>query len=110
MKTNAQTNSISGDAQYCPKVPLNSVTLSFKADVHVPRSDVAAALRRHQDGDWGDVDEEARRENEIALLQGGRLISSYSSSEGVTFLIVTRTDRSLTTVLLPSEFVTAVVC
>jgi hypothetical protein len=58
----------------------------------------------HQSGDWGDVPEEARQENELALQQGFRLLSAYSSTEGVKFWIITEADRSSTTVLLPEDY------
>ena len=32
-------------------------------------------LKRHVTGDWGDVDEDDRRENEHSLVQGCRLLS-----------------------------------
>jgi hypothetical protein len=65
--------------------------------------DVIDALIRHLQGDWGDVDEHGRRENEAALEHGFRLLSSYESENGTKFWIITKHDRSLTTILLPSE-------
>ena len=61
-------------------------------------------LQRHLAGDWGDVDEHDRRENELSLQYGWRLLSSYTLSTGVKFWIITEADRSVTTFLLPSEY------
>ena len=70
---------------------------------------VLKALKRHVCGDWGELDEEDRLTNNDALREGERLISAYSI-KGVTpdrdlkFWIITEWDRSVTTVLLPSDY------
>jgi hypothetical protein len=63
-----------------------------------------ACLARHLEGDWGNVDEQARKENEAALKHGFRLQSSYESASGTKFWIITEHDRSYTTILLPEEY------
>ena len=35
-------------------------------------------LRRHACGDWGDLSEEDRKENEFSLVHSFRLLSSYT--------------------------------
>ena len=62
------------------------------------------AVFRHAKGDWGDVCREDKRENELSLRKGYRLVSSYKTREGVKFWIITEADRSSTTVLLPEEY------
>lgn len=61
-------------------------------------------LRRHVIGDWGDVDEHDRQENESSVEQSFRLLSSYALSNGTKLWIITEADRSSTTLLLPSEY------
>ncbi len=61
-------------------------------------------LRRHQAGDWGEVCDEDRRENELSLLHGFRLLSSYHLGSGTKIWIITEADRSATTILLPEEY------
>ena len=61
-------------------------------------------LRRHLAGDWGEVDEDDRRENERSLADGCRLLSAYTLSNGTKLWIITEADRSATTLLLPSEY------
>jgi hypothetical protein len=68
------------------------------------QEDITKALRRHLSGDWGELDEHDRRENELSLQKGFRLLSAYTSSGGTRFWIITEADRSVTTVLLPSEY------
>jgi len=68
------------------------------------QDDILLGIQRHQAGDWGDVDEHDRQENESSLLQGFRLLSVYHSAAGVKFWIITEADRSVTTVLLPEDY------
>ena len=66
--------------------------------------DPLAYLIRHVAGDWGDLDEHDRRENEFSLVQGFRLLSAYTLQSGVKIWIITEADRSVTTFLLPDEY------
>jgi hypothetical protein len=68
------------------------------------REDVMEALRRHLSGDWGDLSTEDKQENDFAVNNELRILSSYSSKKGVKFWIITEADRSVTTVLLPEEY------
>lgn len=54
--------------------------------------DAAALLARHQGGDWGDLAEEDKRENELSLTQGFRLLSAYHLTTGVKIWIITEAD------------------
>ena len=69
----------------------------------VSRDQMVAALSRHIQGDWGDMDADDRAENERRLKEGLRLFSSYRTRGGIKFWIITEADRSVTTVLLPDE-------
>ena len=60
-------------------------------------------LSRHASGDWGELDAHDRRENELALRHGRRLLSSYPVGGGRVW-VITEADRSCTTLLLPSEY------
>jgi Uncharacterised methyltransferase family (DUF6094) len=65
-----------------------------------------ALIERHKRGDWGDVDEfDANSSNEAVKRGDDRIFSSYNvpgSPEGKVN-IITEVDRSVTTILLPSE-------
>jgi hypothetical protein len=60
-------------------------------------------LARHATGDWGELCAFDRRQNEIALRDGYRILSSYDAPAG-TVWIITEADRSITTILLPEEY------
>jgi hypothetical protein len=71
----------------------------------VPPSEMLQAMRRHARGDWGDLCDEDRQANDLALKNGARLLSAYHTRDGKTkFWIITEWDRSATTVLLPAEY------
>ena len=70
----------------------------------IPMQEVEIALNRHASGDWGNVCEDDRGQNEWALEHEARLMSVYESSEGESFWIITEADRSSTTVLLPEDY------
>lgn len=61
-------------------------------------------LSRHLQGDWGELCEIDRQANEDALTEGDRILSAYRTSEGTRIWIITEADRSVTTLLLPSEY------
>lgn len=50
------------------------------------------------------MDEHDRRENELSLEHGWRILSAYRLSNGTRFWIITEVDRSSTTILLPEEY------
>jgi hypothetical protein len=69
----------------------------------LPLDTTLALLRRHQTGDWGEIGDEDRRENERSLRQGFRLMSVYTVND-TKIWIITEADRSSTTILLPCEY------
>ena len=61
-------------------------------------------LAKHQTGDWGMVCEDDRKENELSVTEGFRILSVYKTEKGEKLWIITEADRSSTTILLPSEY------
>ena len=64
----------------------------------------AALLKRHLIGDWGELSDEDRQENERSVSDGCRILSAYTLSTGIRIWIITEADRSATTLLLPPEY------
>ena len=60
-------------------------------------------LARHATGDWGELCAFDRRQNEMALRTGERVLSSYPVGGGKVW-VITEADRSITTILLPEEY------
>ena len=59
---------------------------------------------RHALGDWGDLCDEDKAVNQRALRQGHQLISVYQIGPHTKVYVITEGDRSVTTLLLPSEY------
>lgn len=100
-----------------PRFALGQILITAAAREALQLAQVPAGdlLRRHARGDWGQVDELDRKQNELGLRLGLRLRSVYAvqsfpakAPRGVgvkTFnvWVITRPNRSQTTILLPSE-------
>lgn len=64
----------------------------------------ANLLERHVTGDWGDLDASDKQANDAAVAAGDlRILSAYKVGTERVYLI-TEADRSVTTILLPSEY------
>ncbi|MBA3334354.1 MAG: hypothetical protein H0T08_01960 [Acidobacteria bacterium] len=61
-------------------------------------------LLKHQKGEWGIICKDDRRENELSVKEGFRILSAYRTSQDVKLWVITEADRSSTTILLPSEY------
>lgn len=61
-------------------------------------------LSRHVTGDWGEIPEEDRKENQFSLEKGFRLMSSYRTTANDVVWVITESSRSHTTLLLPEEY------
>ena len=61
-------------------------------------------LHRHANHDWGDLDDEDKKENDKSVEQGFRILSAYTLNDDTRIWIITEADRSATTILLPSEY------
>jgi hypothetical protein len=93
-----------GSAMGASKFPLGQTVITRNAQNKLHAADVLIAMNRHASGDWGDVDEHDRRENELSLTENFRLLSVYYDRNRVKFWIITEADRSATTVLLPEDY------
>lgn len=58
----------------------------------------------HITGDWGELDDFDKRQNEEALQRHLSLRSAYPLSTGRRLWVITEADRSATTLLLPEEY------
>lgn len=86
-----------------PKFPLGRMLITANASGRLDAVAVHEALRRHASGDWGDICPEDAGLNDQALKDGDRLLSVYGTGER-RFWIITESDRSVTTVLMPEDY------
>jgi len=59
---------------------------------------------RHVRGDWGELSDEDRGENERSITESLRILSAYRLRDGIKIWIITEADRSTTCMLLPDEY------
>lgn len=86
------------------RLSLGQIVATRGAIQRLSREVISTALLRHHSCDWGTICEEDWETNDLAREQGERILSAYSDQSGETFWIITEADRSVTTVLLPSEY------
>jgi hypothetical protein len=61
-------------------------------------------LMRHQSGDWGDLDQSDKDENDRSLKHGDRILSAYHLNDQTKIWIISEADQSSTCVLLPEDY------
>ncbi len=61
-------------------------------------------LARHTACDWGDLDTADKRDNDLSVRVGFRVLSAYRLRTGVKVWVITEADRSSTCILLPEEY------
>jgi hypothetical protein len=61
-------------------------------------------LSRHVTGDWGELSEDDRRENQLSVKKGFRILSSYKTNADERLWVITEGSRCHTTILLPEEY------
>ena len=120
---NAKVESNSNPAAICAKralFPLGQIVATPGALALLQETGLSATalLRRHVTGDFGDLCEEDRLENEFAVKRKLRILSCYRlvdaaklaatprdrRSELKTLWVISEADRSATTLLIPSEY------
>ena len=86
--------------------PLGDVVATPSVLDALDRAGISAEslLNRHVAGDWGEMTENDRQMNDLAISSGGRLLSTYDLPDKVRLWIITEEDRSATTLLLPGDY------
>jgi len=68
---------------------------------------VISVMLRHISGDWGCISEDDKRENDLSINAGLRLLSVYRLPDQTRILVVTEWDHSHTTLERFDEVVVA---
>ena len=86
--------------------PLGEVFLTIGAKEALDESEQLPNefLIKHQTGDYGLVCEDDKKENELSVKEGFRILSAYRTSQDIKIWVITEACRSSTTILLPSEY------
>ncbi len=88
------------------RFPLGHIFMTSGAEAALEEADQTPFefFQRHVSGDWGDLDEHDRQLNEESVDGEGRLLSVYHTSRHAKLYVITEWDRSVSTILLPSEY------
>jgi hypothetical protein len=89
-----------------PRFPMGRPAITPSAQAVLDEAGISGVLllARHIHGDWGDLSVEDQAANELALLTGKRLLSSYDLPRGGKVWVITEADRCVTTILLPDDY------
>ena len=71
---------------------LGRLLITPGAKESLEESEVLSALGGHASGDWGDVSDNNRNENEFSVSRNLRIFSVYHSSNGQKFWVITEAD------------------
>jgi hypothetical protein len=93
---------------FIPRFPLGHVVMTqgvvqFLLENNLDNEDILPYLRRHQCGDWGEMPEEDKAQNDRAVNEPHMLMSCYRLKDERIW-IITDWDRQTTTFLLPEEY------
>ena len=73
------------------------------ADIEFSLNELLNLLHRHVTGDFGEINEEDRKENLLSIREGFRVMSAYTIND-TKLWVISEKDRSVTTILLPAYF------
>ncbi len=86
-----------------PSLLVGRAFASRRALSRVSHASLILALKRHERGDWGEVDPLTWKANDEALWRGAEVVSSYEDEKRNRFRVITESDRSKTRILLDEE-------
>ena len=84
-------------------VSLGDIVITPNARSILTPAEITSALKRHSQGDWGDLCENDAETNNHAYHDGRRLLSAYGQGKR-RFWIITDGDGTLTTILMPADY------
>jgi hypothetical protein len=87
---------------YPVRFQMGQIIFHANATLRLRTEEVLTALRRHNQGDWGDLLPEDAIANDLALEHGGRLFSAFGLGRD-RFWVITEAGWSFTTVLLAED-------
>ncbi len=71
--------------------------------MEVTGTDEIYLLGNHQKGNWTEMEPDDQNSNKQAIIDGTRIFSAYTV-KGIKFWVITEADRSVTTILLPTDY------
>lgn len=90
-------------ADTCRRFATGGIYITRGVEALLPPSYRTLYLMRHFGGDWGDLSEADKANNEKGIRKGFRLFSTYITPIGKAY-VITEADRSATTLLMADEY------
>lgn len=81
-----------------------AITANAKRHMDTVGANPLHYLMQHHSRNWGELCEADKQANNHALKHGGRILSRYSLPDGEPIYIISEADRSVTTILLVSDY------
>lgn len=86
-----------------PLFALGNLLVTPRVRDFLSQGEAMDIIRLHSQGEWGELSEEDKKENDLFVKEGHRILSSYRV-RGKTIWVITEADRSVTTLLFPEEY------
>lgn len=84
---------------------LGTVVMTNAIDKTVDKSILRQALYRYVNNDWGDLGDDDKKMNDLAVKNNDdRIFAKYNIGEDEPIYITTEWDRSYTTIMFTSEY------
>ena len=83
-----------------PLFPLGQCVITANAKDKLHPEDIPPCLARHAAGDWGDLCDDDKHENDLSVQQGFRILSAYTDRSCTKFWIITEASREPSNVKL----------
>ena len=85
------------------------VEAKFKKNDDFKDFALSCLFGRYMNNDWGEMDKEDKAMNDLAVVNDSRIFASYNIPREIgvdedKIWIITEWDRSVTTILFPSEY------
>ena len=84
-------------------VPLGRILITEEVEREMGRAEIDVLLGRHAQGDWGELNLDQARQNEVAMQTDDWLLSTYQATHDFKVSVMTKPDRSATIVILARQ-------
>jgi hypothetical protein len=92
-----------GDGIVARRLSLGQLVITRAAVGRLTPKEIAEGIAWHVRGAWGDISPDNAAEKELSLREGFRLFSAYGRGDRRSW-VITESDRSGTTVLMPDDY------
>jgi acyl-coenzyme A thioesterase PaaI-like protein len=86
-----------------PAFSLGDIRTTSAVSARLSQWQIGEIVARHRRCDWGEQCAHDRDTNDLGVVNGDRLLSSYAA-DGETLFVITEANREVTTVLFASEY------